>query len=89
MLKRLLIKILGNSIYQPEPIDVQKMRDWLWKAYKDEGFKHYYSMRKKYLVNLLLLDLPEKERLKTTGRLEELKGLSVNISEEFKRRKDK
>ena len=87
MIKKLLLKFL--DIYQPEPIDTQKMQDWLFKSYKDSGFKNYYSMRKKYLVNLLLLDLSDKERAKAQGRLEELKGLSINIGAEFKRRKDK
>lgn len=86
--KKLLLKLLGNSIYQPEPIDVQKMQDWLWKCHKDPGFKSYYTMRKKYLVNLLLMDLSDKERAKAQGRLEELKGLSTNINAEFKRRKN-
>jgi hypothetical protein len=44
-------------------------------------------MRKKYLMSLLSLDISEKERMKAIGRLEELKGLSANIKEEFKRRK--
>jgi hypothetical protein len=89
MLKKLLLKLIGNDIYQPEPIDTKKMQDWLFDCYKKEGFKNYYTMRKKYLVNLLMLDLSEKERNKAQGRLEELKGLSVNIAEEYKRRKDK
>lgn len=89
MLKKLLLKILGNDIYQPEAIDAQKMQDWLYKSYKDSGYRNYHTMRKKYLVNLLLLDLSDKDRAKNQGRLEELKGLSVNIAEEYKRRKDK
>ncbi len=89
MIKKILLKILGNDIYQPEIIDAKKMQDWLFKSYKEDGYRNYYTMRKKYLVNLLLLDIPDKERLKTQGRLEELKGLSVNIAEEYKRRKDK
>jgi hypothetical protein len=87
MLNKLLLRILGNNIYQPEQIEIKKMKDWLFKCYKDEGFKHYYTMRKKYLVNMLLLDLTDKERLKLQGRLEELKGLSTNINTEFKNRK--
>lgn len=89
MLKRLLIKLLGNDIYQPEQIEVKKMQDWLFKCYQDEGFKHYYTMRKKYLVNLQLTDLSDKERAKAQGRLEELRALSTNINSEFKRRKEK
>ena len=89
MIKKLLLKLLGNDIYQPEVIEVKKMQDWLFKSYKDSGFKHYYTMRKKYLVNLLCLDLKDSERYKAQGRLEELKGLSINIGTEYKRRKDK
>jgi hypothetical protein len=88
MIKKLLIKLLGNDIYQPEQIEVKKMQEWLFKSYQEEGFKHYYTMRKKYLVNLLLLDLSDKDRAKAQGRLEELKGLSTNINSEFKRRKE-
>jgi len=88
MITKLLIKILGNDIYQPEEIEVKKMQDWLFKSHNDDGFKNYYTMRKKYLVNLLLLDLTDSERARTQGRLEELKGLSVNINAEYKRRKD-
>lgn len=89
MIKKLLIKILGNNIYQSELIDVKKMKDWLFMSYKDEGFKNYYTMRKKYLVNYLLLDLSEHDRAVAKGRLEELKGLSTNINTEFKSRKEK
>lgn len=89
MIKKYLIKLLGNDIYQPEPIEAKKMTDWLYACYKNDGFKHYYTMRKKYLVNLLLTDLSTKDRLKTIGRLEELKGLSTNINTEVKNRKEK
>ena len=88
MIKKLLLKLLGNDIYQTETMEVKKMQDWLFKSYQEEGFKNYYTMRKKYLVNLLLLDLTEKERAKAQGRLEELRGLATNINAEFKKRKD-
>ena len=84
---KLLLKILGDRVYQPEALDVKKMQDWLYKSYKDDGFKNYYTMRKKYLMSLLALDIDRKERQRTLGRLEELKGLSANIKNEFKRRK--
>ena len=88
MIKKLLLKLLGNDIYQPEPIDMKKMQAWLYASYQNDGFKNYYTTRKRYLVNLLLLDISDKERLRTQGRLEELKGLSTNINSEFLRRKD-
>jgi hypothetical protein len=86
---KLLLKLLGNKIYQPEPVDEKKLRDWLYKSYADDGFKNYYTMRKKYIVNLLLLDIPTKERLKAIGKLEELRMLSVNVNSEWKARKDR
>lgn len=82
-----ILKLLQNRLYQQEPIEVQKMKDWLFKSYKEEGFKNYYTMRKKYLVNLLLLDLSEKERAKTQGKLEELVVLSNNINTVVSERK--
>lgn len=87
MIKKLLLKLLANDIYSPEAIDAKKMQDWLWKSHKDEGFKHYYTMRKKYLMSLLSLGIEGKEQAKALGRLEELKGLSANIKAEFTRRK--
>jgi hypothetical protein len=74
-----ILKLLHNRLYQQEPIDVQKMKDWLYRSYKEEGFKQYYTMRKFNLVNLLLLDLTDKERYKAQGKLEELKMLANNI----------
>ena len=88
-MKKLLLKLLGNSVYQAEQVDYKKMQDWLFKSYKDEGFKHYYTMRKKYLMSLLSMDIEGKERYKAIGRLEELRGLSANINAEVKRHKDK
>jgi hypothetical protein len=83
-----LLKLLQNRLYQQEPIEVQKMKDWLFKSYKEEGFKNYYTMRKKYLVNLLLLDMSDKERQKTQGQLQELLALSNNIKTVAKERKE-
>lgn len=85
---KFLLKLFQNRLYQQEPIEVQKMKDWLFKSYKEEGFKNYYTMRKKYLVNLLLLDISEKERLRAQGRLEELAALSNSIKTVVKERKE-
>ena len=70
-------------------MDAKKMKSWLWKSFEDEGFKHYYSMRKKYLINLLALGIEGKEQAEALGRLKELKALASNITEEFKIRKKK
>ena len=83
-----ILKLLQNKLYQQEPIEVQKMKDWLFKSYKEEGYRNYYTMRKKYLVNLLLLDISDKERWKAHGRLEELAALSNSIRTVVKERKE-
>ena len=87
MFKRLLLKLLGNSIYQQEPYEAKKMQTWLWKCYEDEGFKSYYTMRKKYIVNQMLGKISEEERAENRGRLMELQGLTTNANSEFKKRK--
>ena len=89
MITKLLLKILGNNIYQPGKIELAKMQEWLFKSYKDEGFNHYYTMRKKYLVNLLALGLEGEEQQQTLGRLNELKALATNINSEGKKLENK
>jgi len=86
---KLLLKLLGNNLYQPGIIELKKMQDWLFKSYKDEGFTHYYTMRKKYLVNLLALGLEGKDQMITLGRLNELKALATNINSEGKKLENK
>ena len=86
---KLLIKFLGNGIYQPGKIELAKMQEWLFRCYKDDGFNHYYTMRKKYLVNLLSLGLEGEEQQQTLGRLNELKALATNINSEGKKLENK
>jgi hypothetical protein len=87
MIKKLLLKLLGNNIYTPEKIELEKMQTWLYKSYKDQGFTSYFTMRKKYLINLLALGLEGKEQQRVLGRLEELRGLATNIKTEVNNRK--
>jgi hypothetical protein len=79
-LKLLLLKFLGNDIYQPESLDVDTMNKWLMMSYRDNGFKNYYTMRKKYLVSKMALGIEGKEMWETLGRLNELKALAGNIT---------
>lgn len=83
---KILLRLLGNQIYQPGQIELKKMKEWLFKAFKDEGFTHYYTMRKKYLVNMLSLGIEGKEQQKYLGRLEELKSLAGNVNSEGKKK---
>lgn len=87
LINKILIKLLGDNIYTPEKIELEKMQSWLYKSYKDQGFTSYFTMRKKYLINLLSLGLEGKEQQRTIGRLEELRGLATNIKTEFNNKK--
>ena len=83
---KLILKLLGNRIYDLEPIDSKKLQDWLFKSFEDDGFKHYYTMRKKYIMSLLGLGIEGKEQWELLGRLKELQGLATNINAEFVKR---
>lgn len=88
-MKKLILKLFHKWYYKPEPIDKAKMDDWLYASYNNDGFKNYYTMRKRYLFNLIVEEEDPIKRARLKGRLDELRGLSANISEEYKRRKDK
>lgn len=85
LLRKFLIKHLG--VYTPEPIEEKKLRDWLFKSFKDSGFKQYYTMRKRMIVNLLVLENDPLKRAELQGRLNELSGLSASIKTEVERQK--
>lgn len=79
-LKKLLLKIIKDDVYQIGPVDTKIMEDWLRFSFRDNGFKHYYTMRKKSLASLLMLGIEGKEQYETLGRLKELKQLSTAIN---------
>lgn len=80
-------KLVLKYLYVPEALDEVKLKDWLFKSFRDQGFKQYYTMRKRILVNLLILENDPMKRSELQGRLNELGGLSANITQEAKRRK--
>ena len=85
LIKKWLIKFIHDDLYSMEEIEKAKLQKWLLMSYKDYGFKHYYTMRKKYIINLLALGLEGKEMHEAVGRLKELEALKENIKAEFKR----
>jgi len=85
-MKKWLLSLVIPFLYKPEGIDEQKLKDWLFASYANDGFKHYYTMRKRQLVNLMLIEDDPVKRAEARGRLNELKALSANISDEKKRR---
>ena len=84
---KLLIKLTKLNISDNlGRVDRDKLNRWLYVSYKDDGWKQYYTLRKKSLLQLLSLGISDSnEYWKIVGRLEELKALSVNISIEMDR----
>lgn len=87
-MKKLLLKLFNRFVYMPEGIDKAKMSAWLFASYKDDGFKNYYTMRKRALVNAIIIEDDPVKRAELKGGLNELKALASNIAEEYKKRKD-
>lgn len=85
MIWKWMIKLLGERIYTPTPLEAEKMQAWLADNYRAVGWKSYYTMRKKYLVNLLANGIEGREYYEAVGRLKELRGLSANILTAFKK----
>lgn len=91
-MKKLLIKLLEKIVGQEllaKRFDIKKMQNWLFDSYEEEGFKNYYTMRKKFITNELENGMEGKEYWKRIGKLEELRALSASIIAEVNRRKKK
>lgn len=81
---RLLMKLSGGLA--PEEIskvDTGKMEEWLTKlSSTEEGYKDYYTFRKKQLLTSLTVPRGDQEYWMTLGRLQELQymnGLSSRL----------
>lgn len=86
---KLLIKLVRLNISNDlGVVDRDKLQKWLYVSYKDDGWKQYYTLRKKSLLQLLSLGAGnDEEYWKIVGRMAELKALSNNITGEVDRRK--
>jgi len=86
---KILIKLTRINVSEKLGIvDKDKLNKWLYVSYKDEGWKQYYTLRKKSLLQLLGLGIEDKkEYWQVVGRLKELQSLSSNINHELNRRK--
>jgi hypothetical protein len=89
ILRNILIKLIGEDIYAFESFDKVKMQDWLYDSFKEKGYKQYFTLRKKAILNAMSVPLDEKERDMLTGRIAELRELHININKEAARRKNK
>lgn len=88
-LVNILIRLVRLNVTEDLGIvDQGKLQKFLFMAAKDDGWKNYYTLRKKTLLSLLSLGTGyNNEYWETVGRLKELKALSVNINAELQRRK--
>ena len=86
---KLILKLTNLNLSENLGIvDKDKIQKLLFMSVKDDGWKNYYTLRKKSLLSLLSLGTGyNKEYWEIVGRLKELNSLSANISVELQRRK--
>jgi hypothetical protein len=85
-LRLLLFWIMGD-VQALGAVDVDKLQNWLFISYRDKGYSQYYTMRKKYISNLMASGLSWNDYLICLGRIQELRSLNQNINQEVKRQK--
>lgn len=88
ILIKILLKIIGEDPFSVEAVDLKIMQNWLFDSYKNNGYKQYYTLRKKYILNELGVGMEQKDYWKKIGRIEELKALNENINTEVERRNE-
>ena len=89
MFKKLLLKLFFKDTLEIERIDNAKLKDWLYVSYENRGYSQYYTMRKKFISNLMGNGLSWEDYLICLGRLQELRALNDNITKEVNIRKQK
>ena len=83
---KILLKIVGENPFEISKIETEKMQEWLFDSFQNEGFKQYFTLRKKVIQNELTVGMEEKEYWQKLGRIDELRALSDNIKREVDRR---
>lgn len=88
LIVKLLVKLVNLNVKETlSSVDQSILSKWLYISYKDNGWKQYYTLRKKTLLQMLSLGIDnDKEYWQIVGRMKELQALSVNINQEVKRR---
>ena len=81
------MSLIGEDIFGVSKIETEKMKDWLYESYANDGYKQYFTLRKKAIQNELTIGLKGEEYWKKIGRIEELRALNSNINKEVERRK--
>lgn len=83
---KVLIALIGDDPFDISRVDTKIMQDWMFESFQNDGYKQYYTLRKKYIQNELTVGMEESEYWKRIGRIEELRALNDNIIKESKRR---
>jgi len=84
LLIRLLLKLLGDNSYKL--IKDKEIQDWLMSlSASDSGYKGYYTIRKKAILEILGIGVEQKEYWVNMGRLAELKHINILSNELIKK----
>lgn len=62
------------------------IQNWLFGNFKDKGWMHYYTVRRRAIMEVIATGLQGDDYWKNIGRLEELKSLANLIKDEAARR---
>jgi len=90
VLKRFLLKLaLKKNIKLEGVVDNLAIGNWLFNSYKDKGFAHYNTLRKRMIHALMETGVEGKEYWIAVGRIKELQSLGLNIKDEWDRRNKK
>lgn len=84
----ILLRLVGLGLREELGIvDKGKLQKFLFMCTRDDGWKSYYTLRKKSLLSLLSLGTGYNNNYwEVVGRLKELSALSANINQELQRR---
>ena len=81
-MRNFLLKLLFRDSFHLEGVDEKKLKAWLYNSYENNGYAQYYTMRKKFVGNLMGNGLSWEDYLICLGRLQELRALNENIKKE-------
>lgn len=84
---KILLKLIGEDVFSIKGANTKLMQDWLYESFAKDGYKQYYTLRKKGIQNDLTIGMKQEDYWKNLGRIEELQALNTNIKKEVDRRK--
>ena len=73
---RILLRLLSDKSYK-QTVKTKEIEEWLISlSASDSGYRGYYTIRKKAILDIVALGLEQKEYWTYQGRLLELKHLN-------------